>query len=120
MTIDKNKISLRCANKSDIDLIVEYRITFLKEIQGIPSIEMESHLRKTLKQYLSKSFENDSFVSWIAEYENKSIGFSGMVIREQAGNFEMPDGKTGYILNMFTIKGFQEKRNWFTVVSKTD
>ena len=30
-----------------------------------------------------------------------------MVIREQPGNFEIPKGKTGYILNMFTLKEFR-------------
>ena len=31
-----------------------------------------------------------------------------MVIREQPGNFEIPNGRTGYILNMFTVKDFRK------------
>jgi len=109
MEIDRNKITLKKATISDIETIIEYRILFLKEIQGIPSEELVLRLRKSLREYLTKAFENDSFVSWIAESESKSIGFSGMVVREQPGNFEVPDGKTGYILNMFTLKEFRNK-----------
>jgi len=108
MKIDKIKVLLRKASVSDIDLMIEYRITFLKEAQGIPSQELESQLRQSLRQYFTRSLINDTFVSWIAEFENISIGSSGMVIREQPGNLEVPNGRTGYILNMFTVKEFRE------------
>jgi len=108
MKIDKIKVLLRKASVSDIDLMIEYRITFLKEAQGTPSQELESQLRQSLRQYFTRSLINDTFVSWIAEFENMSIGFSGMVIREQPGNLEVPNGRTGYILNMFTVKEFRE------------
>ena len=31
-----------------------------------------------------------------------------MVIREQPGNFEVMNGRTGYILNMFTVKEYRK------------
>jgi hypothetical protein len=107
MEIDKDRITLKRATISDIELIIEYRIDFLKEVQGTPTKEIESCLKNSLRKYLKKSIKNDSFVSWIANYLGKSIGFSGMVIREQPGNFEIPNGKTGYILNMYTIMEFR-------------
>lgn len=107
--IDKNRISVRKATQSDIEVIIEYRIAFLKEVQGFPSFIQESLLRKSLRRYLKKSLENNSFVSWIAEYQNQPVGFSGMVIREQPGSFEIPNGKVGYILNMFTVKEYRKK-----------
>jgi ribosomal protein S18 acetylase RimI-like enzyme len=107
MIIDKSRISLKRATKSDIETIIEYRITFLKERHGNQALELESRLRQSLRQYFTKSLKDDSFVSWIVEYENKPIGFSGMVIREQPGSFEIPSGKTGYILNMFTLKEYR-------------
>jgi len=108
MNIDKNKIIIRNASINDIEVLIEYRITFLREAQWIPSAERELHLRKSLREYFNRALKNNSFISYIAEYENKSVGFSGMVIREQPGNFEIPDGRTGYILNMFTIKEFRK------------
>jgi ribosomal protein S18 acetylase RimI-like enzyme len=107
MEIDKKKITLKKATIADIETIIDYRIIFLQEVQGIPNKESELKLRKSLRQYFAKSLENGTFISWIAVYENKFIGFSGMVIREQPGNFAIPNGKTGYVLNMFTLKEYR-------------
>ncbi len=106
--LDKNKITLRKAVRGEIDAIINNRITFLKESQGCHSDEMEVNLRKSLKPYFDKAYKSDTFVFWIAEYEDKPVGFSGMVIREQPGNFEIPNGRTGYILNMFTLKEYRK------------
>jgi len=108
MIIDRTKISTRKATVNDIETLIEYRLIFLKETYGIPPPEKEVCLKKSLMNYFTRSMKNNSFISWIAEYDNKSIGFSGMVIREQPGNFEIPNGRTGYILNMFTVKDFRK------------
>ncbi len=108
MIIDRTKISTRKATVNDIETLIEYRLIFLKETYGTPPPEKEVCLKKSLMDYFTRSMKNNSFISWIAEYDNKSIGFSGMVIREQPGNFEIPNGRTGYILNMFTVKDFRK------------
>jgi ribosomal protein S18 acetylase RimI-like enzyme len=107
MGTDKNKIFFRKASERDINTLVDYRITFLKDAYGEPVPELESFLRLNLKHYFSESFKNKTYISWIAEYDNKPVGFSGMVIREQPANFEAPNGRTGYILNIFTLPGFR-------------
>jgi ribosomal protein S18 acetylase RimI-like enzyme len=106
--LDKNKISLRKANNSDIETLIEYWIVFLNEAQDNPLPIPESAFRQILRKYFEKAYNNDTFVFWIAEYDGKPIGFSGMVIREQPGNFEIPNGRTGYILNMFTLKEYRK------------
>jgi GNAT superfamily N-acetyltransferase len=90
-----------------METIIDHRIIFLEQVQGNPGKESEKRLRNSLRQYFTKAFENDSFVAWIALYENKPAGFSGMVIREQSGNFKIPNRNTGYILNMFTLKEYR-------------
>jgi len=107
MKIDRSKLILKKTTILDIETIIEYRILFLKEVQGIPIQELELSLSKSLRKYFTKSFEDNTFIAWIAEYEGKYIGFSGMVIREQPGNFEIPNGKTGYILNMYTLNEYR-------------
>jgi len=107
MNIDKKRLVFRRATINDIDTIIENRIEFLNEMQGKPSPGKEPRVKKSLEEYFKKSLIDETFISWIAEYDHNAVGFSGMVIREQPGNFEIPDGKTGYILNMFTIKKFR-------------
>jgi GNAT superfamily N-acetyltransferase len=108
MNIDKSELLLKRASESDIDTIINYRIIFLKETYGDPSSGLENGLRLSLKKYFSSALKAGAFISWIAEYKSKPVGFSGMVIREQPGNFDIPNGKTGYILNIFTSKEYRK------------
>ena len=109
MKKDKGTFTFRRVTLDDIDVLIENRIVFLKEVKSISSFEHETLLRQNLKQYFQKSIIDDTFISWIAYYKNKPIGFSGIVFREQPGNIEIPNGKTAYILNMYTIKQFRKK-----------
>ena len=108
MKIDTNKITFRKATIRDIDILIEGRIIFLAETYGTPSQEIISNLKKSLKDYFTRAFTNNSYFSWIAEYGNKPVGFSGLSLREQPGNFDVPNGKTGYILNMYTVREFRK------------
>ena len=108
MKIDKTQLTLRRASESDIDTLIDYRIIFLKDAYGNPSPDLENGLKISLKQYFSTALKEGLYISWIAEYKDKQIGFSGMVIREQPGNFDIPNGKTGYILNIFTVNEFRK------------
>lgn len=105
--VDKNYVTLRKATERDIDILVQYRIQFLTESYGAAPVEEETALRSGLSEYFKRAFIERCFISWIAEYDNKPVGFSGMVVREQPGNFDIPYGKTGYILNMFTLKEYR-------------
>ena len=107
MKTDPAKLILRRASINDSELLTDYRIIFLSEAYGALSPEKISELKKSLMEYFARSFENNTFISWIAEYDEKPVGFSGLVIREQPGNFETINGRTGYILNMFTLKEFR-------------
>ena len=107
MEINLNEIKYRKATAADIETLIDYRSIFLKEAYPFPGEEVERVLRSSLKEYLLKSFEADTFLAWLAEYEGSPVGFSGLVMREQPGNFDLPNGKTGYILNMFTLPEFR-------------
>lgn len=104
-----NDLIIRKAIEKDIDILIDYRIVFLKEAQGTPSNEIEKLLKQSLRKYFLKSIKNNSFIAWIAEYHNEPVGFSAMVIREQPGNFQIPNGTTGYVLNMYTHKDYRRR-----------
>jgi len=109
MNTNKTNVILRRATENDIDTLIKYRLLFLKESYGVPSKELEARLLISLRQYFVRSLKDGIYIAWIAEYENRPVGFSGMVIREQPGNFDLPTGRSGYILNIFTLKEFRKK-----------
>ena len=108
MKTERTNITLRRATQSDMDTLIKYRLLFLKESYGDPTEELETKLKINLRQYFARALEEEKYISWIAEYEDKPVGFSGMVIREQPGNFALPTGRSGYILNIFTLREFRK------------
>lgn len=110
MKINQDQLTFRKANIIDLDQLVDYRIHFLKELQGDQSEENEAYLHEQLNGYFREAMENGTFIAFLAEYQQMAIGFSGMVIQSIPGNFDLVDGKQGYILNMYTVPKFRRNR----------
>jgi ribosomal protein S18 acetylase RimI-like enzyme len=110
MLIDRNKIEYRKIKKDEISILVEYRIRFLLELQGEQPAGKEDTLKKGLYKYFQTSLTDNTYSSWIAEYDNKIIGIGGMVIQTIPGNFNLLNGTEGYILNMYTLPEYRKNR----------
>lgn len=102
-------VQYRKLRENEIDLIINNRISFLYELQGKPTSEKESALRKTLAEYFTKALNDNSFIGIIAEKDDRVIGSGGLVIQEIPGHFKIPKGKLGYILNIFTIAEYRNR-----------
>ncbi len=108
MQIDRNEITYRKIKHDEISLLVDYRLQFLVELQGLQTKENEQILRKELTNYFQTALSDNSFVGWIAELDSVVLGFGGMVIQKIPGNFKLTNGLEGYILNMYTIPEFRK------------
>ncbi len=107
MLLDKTKIIYKWADLADIDLLCQARITFLKEIQHEQDPDKEEMLKLELKNYFTQALSDHSYLSLIAYYENKPVGFGGIVIQTIPASFTITNGRLGYILNMFTYPEYR-------------
>jgi GNAT superfamily N-acetyltransferase len=105
--MEKGKITYRKFKPDEIGVLIDYRIKFLFELQGEQTFKKEQELRKELTDYFG-SLSDNSFTAWIAELEGKPIGFGAMVIQRIPGHFKIPNGKIGYILNMYTTPKYRK------------
>jgi ribosomal protein S18 acetylase RimI-like enzyme len=96
-------IHYRLANESDIDELVKLRIEFLHEVAGGNGGD-SSGLQASLPDYFKSAFVDGSYICWIAEDSGKIAGLGGMAIWTKPGNFKSPNGRIGYIMNMYTLK----------------
>lgn len=106
--MEKIDITYRKAVLEDIFLLVDYRIYFLKELQGPRSLEIETQLRTQLTDYFKRGLTDRAFMAWIAEHHGRVVGLGGLVIHEIPGSFKMMKGLKGYILNMYTLPEFRK------------
>jgi GNAT superfamily N-acetyltransferase len=104
-----SNVSYRKLKPDDIDLLVKYRMMFLKELQKPADKNDIILLEKSLVSYFSRSLQDNTFIAWIAEYENKPVSFGGMVVQHIPGHFTFISGRQGYILNMYTLPEYRGK-----------
>jgi len=108
MKTAKPEIKFRYLRKDEVTLMTDYRIEFLKELQGTHSTEKEQMLRKELTSYFEKSLSDENYIAVTAEIDGNPAGFGGMVIQQIPGNFKLISGREGYILSMYTLPGFRK------------
>jgi len=110
MEIEGDKITYRRASIDDIETLIEYRIRFMHEIFNRTEDEETKTVRKSLREYFSKAIPSNGFIAWLAEYDGKVIGTSGMVVWEMPARYGgIESGKLGYILNFYTIPEARRK-----------
>lgn len=110
MTIAREQIHYRRAQTSDIDTLINFRIRFLNELYNHPENEESEIIKKGLREYFSKAIPAKNFVAWLAEYNGKTIGTSGMVIWHVPSRYGgLESGRLGYILNMYTVPEARKK-----------
>jgi GNAT superfamily N-acetyltransferase len=109
MKIDKSKVKIQRIGINEIPVLVEYRLAYLAELQGIPDELYKKKLKHDLELYFRKSMEEGRFFALCAEIEGMIISFGGMVIKEIPGDLNKPNYLEGDILNMYTIPEARRK-----------
>lgn len=91
-------IEYRKLCEKDLDIFMEMRINQLREEGAKENID----LKPALRDYYIRHMKDGTFVSWIAEDDEKIIGTSGMSFVEKPPYFGCPSGKMGLLSSMFT------------------
>lgn len=91
--------------ESDLDIFMKMRISQLQE----EGAESTFDLKPYLQDYYIRHLHDNTFVSWIAVYDGKIIGTSGMSFIEKPPYYSCPSGKIGLLSSMYVIKEYRRK-----------
>jgi GNAT superfamily N-acetyltransferase len=100
---------LRKATLNDIEVLIDFRVIFLKEIQDPPPAEEMDLFRKSLKEFFLNKMKSHEFIAWLAESDNEIIATSGLSFLEKPPHFINKTGKFAYIMNMYTKPEWRRK-----------
>ncbi|PXV66342.1 acetyltransferase (GNAT) family protein [Dysgonomonas alginatilytica] len=100
-------IEYRRATTDDISLLTRTRVDFLNEVNNISTNTDSEELFINNKVYFENALNNNSFVAWIALDNNEIAATSGLTLYLLPPNRDYPDGKVGYISNMYTLPNFR-------------
>lgn len=101
--MNKSKIKIRRIESGEIQLLVEYRMLYLAELQGEKDESYKKKLQADLELYFEKAIIEGRFFAFLAEKEGKPVSFGGMVVKEIPGDFTKSSYLEGDILNMYTV-----------------
>ena len=110
-------IEYRKATVDDAAVLAKYRRMFLSEANQIDSHtnRIESHTNRIDSEsalaemeaanllYFSAALADGSFVAWLAVDGGEIVATSGLTFSTMPPSFKVPNGKTAYIMNMYTL-----------------
>ena len=103
MQIDLSNIKIREIGPNEVELLTNYRLAYLTELQGEQSDEYQQKLRDELNIYFRQALAEGRFFAYLAELRGEILSFGAMVIKKIPGDFNQSSYLEGDILNMFTI-----------------
>lgn len=103
-----NSITYRLATQADSYHLAQMRVEFLTELMGPQSDEKKAALYHSLIEYFDMELISGGYVSWLAFDEQKLVANGGMKITQRPGSFKVPNGRSGYIMNMYTKPDYRK------------
>jgi predicted acetyltransferase len=97
------------ATEADIETLIEFRVGFLIEFLGPQTEAKTQALQANLREFFARTLEARSYICWFAKSRDDLAGVGGLSVRQHPGNFLNLSGKTGYIMNMYTLPAHRRK-----------
>lgn len=113
-----DQIKYRKAKETDVETLIEWRMKFLKNFFKKTDIEENRKLEIEIKRYLQKMLPENSYIAWFAEIDNKIVGIGVMAICYTPPKYSVPNGKIGYILNIYTLYSARRKGIGTNILSR--
>jgi GNAT superfamily N-acetyltransferase len=109
MRVKMRQINYRKADISDIEILIEWRLAFLKEYFKNNDENENEKLIIEIRKYLNKALPEDNYIAWLAEIDNEIVGIGVMAVYYAPPKYSVPNGKIGYISNIYTLQKARKK-----------
>ncbi len=96
-------ITVRTADKSDIDTLIKFRFFYQTDIEGKLTKEQTEKLNAQLPVYFEDHIGKD-LTAYIAEADGETAATIFMVRLEKPASVHFLSGKTCYLMNVYTVR----------------
>jgi GNAT superfamily N-acetyltransferase len=97
------------ATSDHLALLVQSRIEFMQDYWGKQEEAVEQTLRDELTTFFEREMKTGNYLAWFAFNEQSYVAVGGMMVMQRPGSFRIPDGRSGYIMNMYTIPSYRKQ-----------
>jgi ribosomal protein S18 acetylase RimI-like enzyme len=99
----------RIADKADIDLLLEMRLEFVKDIHPEYDKKKIEELSIGSYQYIKKHIEKDMYIGFFGEVNNQIACSTSLLIYNYPPLFSAIYRKIGHVLNFYTRPQYRNK-----------
>ncbi len=96
------KIKIRKAEPSDLELLLKWRMTVLREVFSIPADCPTEELEQENRRYYQAALPAGSHIACFACADQQIVGCGGMCIYQEMPSPDNPDGRCAYLMNIYT------------------
>ncbi len=96
------KIEIRKAELSDLELLLKWRMTVLREVFAIPADSPTEELEQENRRYYRTAIPAGSHIACFAYADHQIVGCGGMCIYREMPSPDNPDGRCAYLMNIYT------------------
>lgn len=101
-------MNIRMATQDDIDILIHFRMEFLRGEWADKTHPDESGMRAQMEQYFPAHVGVD-LIAVLAEEEAFPVSTAYLVVTERPAGTHFPSGRTGMLLNVFTRPNYRNK-----------
>lgn len=102
-------IEYRKATMEDVRELARIRSIFLCANRKVESEAVRSEKERANFSYFERALADDSFVAWLAVDNGAIVGTSGLCFWSAPPSMDNLDGRTAYIMNIYTIPDYRKK-----------
>lgn len=103
MKFDLRAIAIKEIGLSEVELLTEYRMAYLTEMQGERPDEYVAMLKKELNDFFLSAMSQGLFFALMAVHNEEILSFGAMALKKIPGDFNHSSYLEGDILNMYTV-----------------
>lgn len=95
-------IEIRKAELSDLDLLLKWRMTVLREVFSIPADHPTEDLERENCRYYQTALPAGTHIACFACAGHQIVGCGGVCIYQEMPSPDNPDGRCAYLMNIYT------------------
>lgn len=102
------EIEIRKAELDNLDLLMEWRMTVLREVFSIPPHEPMENLEYANRIYYQTALKTGEHIACFAYADNKIVGCGGVCFYWEMPSPDNPNGGCAYLMNIYTVPEYRK------------
>ena len=105
-----NGIEILPAGLSELDELVAWRATVLREVFSIPRTADISGLLRANRAYYRSALANGTHIACFAKQDGETVGCGGVCLYREMTSPDNPEGRCAYLMNIYVHPSWRHRQ----------